>query len=98
MDYEIRYARNGKVNIAWCEVGKGDVDLLVVPGFMSHLDVNLRHPLFAAWVERLASFCRVILMDKRGQGLSERDVGKFTLEQRMDDLRVVLDAAGSQRT
>lgn len=97
MNYEIRYARNGRINLAWCALGDGPIDLLVVPGMISHLDVQLRHLEFAAWVSRLASFCRVILMDKRGQGLSDRDAGGSTLEERMDDLRAVLDAAGSRR-
>jgi class 3 adenylate cyclase len=98
VDYEIRYAKNGKISIAWCDVGSGPIDLLLVPGLISHIDLQFRSPHYASWVARLASFCRVILMDKRGQGLSDRDVGEFTLEQRMDDLRTVLDAAGSQRT
>jgi class 3 adenylate cyclase len=96
MNYEIRYARNDRISLAWCAVGDGDIDLLVVPGMISQLDVQLRHPEFIAFVSRLAAFCRVILMDKRGQGLSDRDAGS-TLEERMDDLRAVLDAAGSKR-
>jgi class 3 adenylate cyclase len=97
MDYEIRYARSGKFNIAWCTVGSGAIDVLLVPGLISHLDSALGHAPFTGWLSRLTPFCRLILMDKRGQGLSDRDVGDFTLEQRMDDLRAVLDAAGSSR-
>jgi len=78
-------------------VGTGDLDLVVVPGWLSHLDLWWEALGYSDWIDRLASFCRVILFDKRGTGLSDRDVGDSTLEERMDDLRAVLDAAGSQR-
>jgi len=94
---ETKYAMSGDINIAYQEVGNGELDLVVVPGWLSHLDLWWEALGYADWIERLASFCRVILFDKRGTGLSDRDVGDSTLEERMDDLRAVLDAAGSQR-
>jgi len=94
---ETKYAKSGDINIAYQEVGAGELDLVVVPGWLSHLDLWWEALGYPDWIERLASFCRVILFDKRGTGLSDRDVGDSTLEERMDDLRAVLDAAGSQR-
>jgi pimeloyl-ACP methyl ester carboxylesterase len=94
---ETLYAKSGDVSIAYQVVGSGSFDLVVVPGFLSHLDLLWESPFYAAWVNRLASFARVILFDKRGTGLSDRDVGESTLEERMDDLRAVLDAACSNR-
>ena len=94
---DTEYAKSGDVSIAYQVVGAGPLDLVVVPGWISHLDLSWEMPAYAAWVQRLASFCRVILLDKRGTGLSDRDVGDSTLEERMDDLRAVLEAAGSER-
>jgi pimeloyl-ACP methyl ester carboxylesterase len=94
---ETRYAKSGDINIAYQVIGNGPLDLVVVPGWISHLDLWWESSSYAAWVKRLASYSRVILFDKRGTGLSDRDVGDSTLEDRMDDLRAVLDAAGSQR-
>ncbi len=97
MDATTRYAKSGDLEIAYQIVGDGDLDLVVVPGLIAHLDVNWEMYGFAAWVKRLASFSRVILFDKRGTGLSDRDVGDFTVEERMDDLRALLDAVGSKK-
>src|SRR5882672_6009535 len=94
---ETRYAKSGDVNIAYQVVGDGPFDLVVVPGWISNVDFAWEDPLYADWVGRLAAFSRVILFDKRGTGLSDRDVGDSTLEERMDDLRAVLAAAGSER-
>ena len=94
---ETKYARSGDINIAYQEVGAGELDLVIVPGWISHLDLWWEGLGYPDWIDRLASFCRVILFDKRGTGLSDRDVGESTLEERMDDLRAVLDAAGSER-
>src|SRR5437879_1012811 len=94
---ETRYARSGEVNIAYQVVGDGPFDLVVVPGWISNVDFAWEDPLYGDWVQRLAAFSRVILFDKRGTGLSDRDVGDSTLEERMDDLRAVLAAAGSER-
>ena len=94
---ETRYATSGDVAIAYQVVGSGPLDLLMVPGWISNLDMQWEDPAYQAWVERLASFARLILLDKRGCGLSDRDVGDSTLEDRMDDLRAVMDAVGSRR-
>lgn len=75
-------------------MGDGAVDLVVVPGWISNVDFAWEDPLYGDWVWRLAAFSRVILFDKRGTGQSDRDVGASTLEERMDDLRAVLAAAG----
>lgn len=95
----IRYARSGDVNIAWQTIGTGPIDLVFVMGWVSHLEWFWREPSFAAFLRRLASFSRVILFDKRGTGLSDRvPVNELpTLETRMDDVRAVMDAAGSDR-
>src|ERR1700752_2406514 len=92
-----RYAKSGDVNIAYQVVGEGPFDLVVVPGWISNVDFAWEDPFYGDWVQRLAAFSRVILFDKRGTGLSDRDVGDSTLEEPMDDLRAVLDAAGSER-
>jgi class 3 adenylate cyclase len=98
-DVETRYAKSGDLYIAHQTVGEGSLDLVIVPGFVWHLDHQWEWPEYAAMVRRLASFSRVILFDKRGTGLSDRvPPGEMpTLEQRMDDLRAVLDACGSER-
>lgn len=92
-----KYAKSGDVSIAYQVVGEGPLDIVVVPGFISHLDLQWEMVGFEDWVHRLASFGRVILFDKRGGGLSDRDVGDSTIEERMDDLRAVMDAVGSDR-
>jgi class 3 adenylate cyclase len=94
---ETRYAKSGGVHIAYQVVGSGPFDLVFVPGFISNLDHYWSQPRLARFMERLASFSRLIMFDKRGTGLSDR-VGQVpTLEQRMDDVRVVMDAVGSQQ-
>jgi pimeloyl-ACP methyl ester carboxylesterase len=97
MKPETRYARSGDVHIAYQVVGDGPLDLVFVPGFVSNLDANWDSPVRARFFSRLASFSRLILFDKRGTGLSDRTSQIFTLEQRMDDLRAVMDAAQSAR-
>ena len=92
-----RYAKSGDLNIAYQVVGDGPRDLVFVPGFVSHLDLQWADPAVAAFLERLASFARLIIFDKRGTGLSDPAPGFPTLEERMDDLRAVMDAAGSGR-
>jgi len=94
---ETRYARSGDVRIAYQVVGNGSFDLVFVPGFVSNIDLFWETPEWAQFFSRLAGFSRLILFDKRGTGLSDRDVGIATLEERMDDLRAVMDAAGSER-
>jgi class 3 adenylate cyclase len=90
------YARNGDVNIAYQVIGDGPLDLLFIPPFVSHLDLCWAAPETAAFFRRLASFSRLILFDKRGTGLSDPVSGVATLEERMEDVRAVLDACGSQ--
>jgi class 3 adenylate cyclase len=93
---ETRYAKSGDVNIAYQIVGDGPFDLIHVPMFVSNLELQWEDPAERRYYERLSSFCRLIMFDKRGTGLSDR-VAVATLEERMDDLRAVMDAAGSQR-
>lgn len=92
------YVKSSGVNIAYQVTGDGPVDILYVPGWVSNLDVAWASPRFTRVLKRLGSFSRLIRIDKRGTGLSDRNVGLPTLEQRMEDVRAVLDAAGSNRT
>jgi len=89
---ETRYARSGDISIAYQVVGEGPFDLVHVPPFVSNVE-----PMTADFNRRLASFCRLIRFDKRGTGMSDRMSGAPTLETRMDDVRAVMDAAGSER-
>jgi pimeloyl-ACP methyl ester carboxylesterase len=91
-----RYAKSGDVHIAYQVTGAGPLDLVFVPGFVSHLEADWDSPARARFIERLGSFSRLIRFDKRGTGLSDR-VPIPTLEQRMDDVRAVMDAVGSER-
>ena len=93
-----KYVKSGGVSIAYQVVGQGSIDLVFVPGILSHLDLWWEEPV-VAFFRRLASFSRLILFDKRGSGLSDRiaDTALPTLEERMDDVRAVMDAAGSPR-
>jgi len=95
-----RYARSGAYSIAYQVVGDGPLDLVVVPGFVSHVEHAWEDPDYERFLTRLTAFSRLILFDKRGTGLSDRvPVNELpTLEERMDDLRAVLDATGSKRT
>ncbi len=92
---ETHYARNGDVNIAYQVVGSGPRDLVFIMGWVSHLDYFWAEPSFARFLHHLASFSRLILIDKRGTGLSDRVTELPTLEQRMDDVRAVMDQVGS---
>ena len=92
-----QYAKSGDVHIAYQVSGHGPIDLVFVPGFVSHLEYDWEHPLPARFFHRFEAFSRLIRFDKRGTGLSDRGVEMPTLEQRMDDVRVVMDAVGSQR-
>jgi pimeloyl-ACP methyl ester carboxylesterase/DNA-binding winged helix-turn-helix (wHTH) protein len=93
---ETHYARSGDVNIAYQVVGNGPIDLVFVMGWVSHLEYFWAEPSFARFLRRLASFSRLILLDKRGTGLSDRVAELPTLEQRMDDVRAVMDQVGSR--
>ncbi len=96
---ETMYARSGDVNIAYQVIGDAPLDLVFVMGWVSHMEYFWREPSFARFLLRLASFSRLILFDKRGTGLSDRvPIDQLpTLEQRMDDVRAVMDAVGSER-
>jgi pimeloyl-ACP methyl ester carboxylesterase len=91
----IRYAENRGIHIAYQVVGHGPVDLVCVMGAITNLNVLWEDPEYRRFCERLASFSRLILFDKRGMGLSDR-VRAGTLEERMDDVRAILDAVGSE--
>jgi pimeloyl-ACP methyl ester carboxylesterase len=93
---EVRYARSGDVHIAYQVLGEGDVDLVFVMGWLTNLETYWELPGYRRFMQRLAGFTRLILFDKRGMGLSDRSV-MGTLEERMDDVRAVMDAAGSER-
>jgi class 3 adenylate cyclase len=94
---ETRYALSGDVNLAYQVMGDGPVDIIVVPGFISHIEFRHELPGYTASLRRLSSFARVVAFDKRGQGLSDRVSDAPSLEQRMDDVRAIMDAIGSQR-
>ncbi len=94
---EVRYATStGGVDIAYQSVGEGPVDLVFVGGFITHLDLAWELPHYA-WLEQLDGIARVLTFDKRGTGLSDRSLGFGSLEERADDIRAVMDAAGSER-
>jgi len=92
-----RYAKSGDVHIAYQVFGSGPIDLVFVPGFVSHIENYWDHPDLARWLLRLSSFARVAIFDKRGTGLSDRVAEAPSLDQRMDDARAVMDAAGMER-
>ena len=97
MEPETRYARSDDVTIAYQMIGDGPLDLVVVPGWVSHLEEAWRDPVYRHFMLRLASFTRLIRIDRRGTGLSDRVPRHATLEQRMDDVRAVMDAVGSEK-
>lgn len=94
---ETRYAKSGDLSIAYQEFGAGDVRLVLIPGWASHVENLWTLPEFAGFAEKLAQFARVIILDRRGTGLSDPVADPPTLEERMDDVRAVLDAAGWER-
>lgn len=94
---ETRYARSGDVHIAYQVVGSGPLDLVVIPGWVSHVEHAWEVPSYASFLRRLATFARVIFLDRRGTGLSDPVDRLPTLEERVEDLRAVLRAAGSER-
>ena len=94
---ETRYAKSGDLRIAYQVVGSGELDLVFIQGFVSNLDLCWEEPGWAYFLSRLAGFSRLIVFDKRGTGLSDRTADIPSLEERMDDLRAVMDAAGSDR-
>jgi pimeloyl-ACP methyl ester carboxylesterase len=97
MHPQTQYAKTGDINIAYQVHGDGPIDIVYVPGWISHLEVGLQNPAYSHMCKRLSAFARLIVFDKRGTGLSDWAVGFPTLEQRMDDVRAVMDAVGSER-
>ena len=92
-----RYALSGDVHVAYQVTGEQNaVDLVSAPGAMSHLELDWDWPEVAAWIERLSGFARLIRFDKRGTGLSDRVTDAATFEERMDDIRAVMDATESR--
>jgi class 3 adenylate cyclase len=92
------YVKSDDVHIAYQVFGEGSFDLLLVPGYVSNVEAIWQSPQLSAFFRRLASFCRVILFDKRGTGMSDRGSQIFTLEQRMHDVQAILDEVGSKQT
>ena len=97
MEPETRYARSGDVSVAYQVLGEGSFDVVHVPGFVTHVELSWQVPALADLQRRLGSFCRLIRFDKRGTGMSDRVSGAPSLETRMDDVRAVMDAVGSER-
>jgi pimeloyl-ACP methyl ester carboxylesterase len=94
---ETHYAQSGEVSIAYQVMGDGPIDMILVPGIISHIEYMHELTGFTAFMRNLASFARVVTFDKRGQGLSDRMSGAPSLEVRMDDVRAIMDAIGSKR-
>lgn len=97
MEGETRYAKSGNLRIAYQVHGDGPIDLVFAPGYLSHLEQNQWWPAYAAFQERMASFSRLILFDRRGTGLSDRILTLGSFEELMDDIGAVLDATSSER-
>ena len=97
MHPQTRYARSDDVCIAYQVSGDGPIDIVMAPGTMSHLDLDWEVPNRAQFFERFGRFCRLVRFDKRGTGLSDRPLKMATLEERTDDIRAVMDAAGLER-
>jgi pimeloyl-ACP methyl ester carboxylesterase len=91
------FAWSGDLTIAYQVVGEGPIDVVFVPGFMSHVELNWDYVFVGAFLERLAEVSRLVVLDKRGSGLSDRSLGAGTLEDRMNDVLAVMDAEGLQR-
>jgi pimeloyl-ACP methyl ester carboxylesterase len=94
---DTRYALSGEVNIAYQVMGDGPVDIILVPGIASHVEFLHEFPGYTAFLRRLSSFARLITFDKRGQGLSDRVTDAASLEQRIDDVRAIMDETGSKQ-
>ena len=94
---DTRFAVNGELTIAYQTVGDGPIDVVFVPGFMSHVELNWDYVFIGAFLERLAQVVRLTVLDKRGSGLSDRSLGAGTLEDRMSDIRAVMDAQRIER-
>ena len=94
---ETQYAKSGDNYIAYQVIGDGPLDLIFIPGFISHIEYAWQEPRYVRLLQRLSSFTRLIVFDKRGTGLTDRPTAPFALEDHMDDVQAVMDAAGSQR-
>jgi class 3 adenylate cyclase len=94
----VQYAKSGDLFIAYQVTGDGPIDLIWAPGALSHLELQWENSYAVRFIERVSSFCRLIRFDKRGTGMSDVTKGAATLEQRIDDIRAVLDAVGSKRS
>ena len=94
---ETRFATSDELSIAYQVVGDGPFDLVFVPGFMSHVELNWDYVFMGTALDRLAEISRLVVLDKRGTGLSDRSLGLGTLEDRMNDIRAVMDAEGIGR-
>jgi pimeloyl-ACP methyl ester carboxylesterase len=94
---QVSYAKSGDIHIAYQVLGEGPMDLVFVPGWVSHVEAWWELPLTARFLRRLASFSRLIVFDKRGTGASDRLAGFPTIEERIDDVRAVMDAIGSEK-
>ena len=92
-----RYAKSEGVHVAYQEFGDGPANVVVVPGFVSHIENYWTHPDFTLWLDQLGSFARVVMFDKRGTGLSDRVSDLPGMDERMDDVRAVMDAVGMKR-
>ena len=90
------YAKSGDVHVAYQAFGDGDIDLVLVPGWTSHLDVWWDSQVSSSWLQRMGEYARVLVFDKRGTGLSDRSDTVPGLDERMDDIRAVMDHAGCQ--
>ncbi len=93
----VKYAKSGDVSVAYLVAGNAGPDLVLVPGWASNVEFLWNEPLAMPWLRRLASFSRLIMLDRRGAGLSDRVGGLPSVEERMDDVRAVMDAVGSQQ-
>jgi class 3 adenylate cyclase len=94
---DVRFARSGDIDVAYHVTGEGPIDLVYVEGAYTHLELAWELPAYRRFCERLTEFSRLIRFDKRGMGMSDRVPGATTLEERMDDIRAVMDAVGSER-
>src|SRR5947209_1731374 len=97
MKPEVRYAKSGDLHVAYETLGDGPLDFVLAPGFVSHLDLGWENAGVRGFLEHAAGLGRVIAFDKRGTGMSDPVEGVPTLEDRMDDIRAVMDAVGSER-
>src|SRR6516165_1548073 len=94
----VRYATTSDgLEIAYQVLGEGPLDVVIVPGMLSNLDRNPDYPFYGGYLRRFPRFARTIMLDKRGFGVSDRRVGSGSPEGRMDDVRAVMDAVGSER-